>query len=298
MATPPRQRREKSTTYTVQDRSSQEELERLLIHDRMFTAGLGGILPEQTDPARFQSVLDVGCGPGGWLLEVASAYPTIARLCGVDISEKMLNFGSSQAEKLQLNTRVEFHEMDALRSLDFPAESFDLINQRFATSWLRIWEWPRLLQEYQRLARPGGVVRITEFNLCNESSSPALVQLGNLTIDAFYQSGHLSTPQSDGLTRELPRLLKQYGLLNVQTQAHLIEYRSGTPAGQDFYEDWKHLFRNIKPFLHKWTRMPEDYDEIYQQMLVEMQQPDFFAISRPLTVWGTRSPDYKEPAQR
>ncbi|HEX7735482.1 MAG TPA: methyltransferase domain-containing protein [Ktedonobacteraceae bacterium] len=298
MATPPKQRREKSNTYTVQDRASQEELDRLLIHDRIFTTALGGILPEQANPARFQSLLDVGCGPGGWLLEAAEAYPTMMQLCGVDISEKMLSFASARASAAHLDERVEFRVMDALRPLDFPDGSFDLLNQRFATSWLRIWEWPRLLQEYQRVTRPGGVIRITEFNLCNESSSPALVQLGNLAIDAFYQSGHLSVPQSDGLTKELPRLLSQYGLLNVQTRPYLIEYRAGTPAGNDFYEDWRRLFRNIEPFLRKWTHMPENYDEIYQQMLQEMRQPDFFAISRPLTAWGTRSPAYKEPAPR
>ncbi|HEY0757151.1 MAG TPA: class I SAM-dependent methyltransferase [Ktedonobacteraceae bacterium] len=293
MTTPPKQRREKSTTYTVHERASQEELDRLLIHDRMFTTALGGILPEQTDPTRFQSVLDVGCGPGGWLLEAAKNYPTLTRLCGVDINEKMLNHARTQASALQLNERAEFHQMDALRSLDFPDESFDLVNQRFATSWLRIWEWPRLLLEYQRITRPGGVIRVTEFNLCVESSSPALVELGKLTIEAFYQSGHLAIAESDGLTRELARLLGQYGIQNVQTRAHLIEYRAGTDEGRLFFEDWKRLFRNIEPFLHKWTRVPDDYESIYQQMLLEMKKTDFVAISRPLTAWGTRSSTYK-----
>jgi ubiquinone/menaquinone biosynthesis C-methylase UbiE len=298
MATPPRQRREKSNTYTVQERAGQEELDRLIIHDRIFTAALGGILPEQANPAGFQSLLDVGCGPGSWLLETARAYPTISRLCGVDINERMINFAISQASALQLNERVEFRVMDALGPLDFPAESFDLVNQRFATSWLRVWEWPQLLREYQRITRPGGVIRITEFNICSESSSSALVQLSNLAVSAFYQSGHLFAPRDDGLIKELPRLFTQYGLLDVQTQVHFIEYRAGTPAGQDFYEDWKRLFRNIEPFLRKWARVPDDYADLYQQMLLEMLQPDFTAILRPLTVWGTRSPDRKEPAQR
>jgi len=55
-------RREHPSTYFVQDRSNAEERERLRLQDQMFTTGMGGVLPEQPDPARFQRVLDVGCG--------------------------------------------------------------------------------------------------------------------------------------------------------------------------------------------------------------------------------------------
>lgn len=42
----------------------------------------------------------------------------------------------------------------------------------------------------------------------------------------------------------------------------------------------------VLPFLHKWVQVPDDYEEIYQQMLREMQQPDFVATLDLLTVWG------------
>src|SRR5262245_37890349 len=82
-------RGEQPSTYMVQDRSNREELTRLHLQDQMLTAGMGGVLPEQADPARFQNVLDVACGTGGWLIEVARAYPAISRLVGVDISARM-----------------------------------------------------------------------------------------------------------------------------------------------------------------------------------------------------------------
>lgn len=28
---------------------------------------MGGVLPEQQDPTRFRRVLNIGCGPGGWI---------------------------------------------------------------------------------------------------------------------------------------------------------------------------------------------------------------------------------------
>ncbi len=33
-------------------------------------------------------------------------------------------------------------------------------------------------------------------------------------------------------------------------------------------------------------RVPDDYEEIYQQMLSDMQQPDFVATWGLLTAWG------------
>src|SRR5579859_2345147 len=111
--------RDNSNTYTVQDRFSRENLERLLIHDRMFTSAMGGVLPEQPDPTRFQHVLDIGCGPGGWLIEAAKAYPNQSLLVGVDINEKMIAYAHAQTQASQLGDRVAFHQMDGLRPLDF-----------------------------------------------------------------------------------------------------------------------------------------------------------------------------------
>lgn len=138
---------EHPSTYFIENRSSKDDLARLPILDRMLTAAMGGILPEQTDPSLFHSILDVGCGTGGWIIEAARQYPTIARLTGVDISSTIVSSARTQAELSQLGERVEFHVMDALRMLEFPSATFDLVNQRAGASYLRTWDWPKLLQE-------------------------------------------------------------------------------------------------------------------------------------------------------
>ena len=114
---------------------------------------MGGVLAEQDEPARFTRVLDVGCGTGGWLIELAQAYPTITRLVGIDISGTMLDYARSQADAAGVSERVEFQVMSALQGLEFPDHSFDLVNQRLATSWLGTEAWPQVLQEYQRARR-------------------------------------------------------------------------------------------------------------------------------------------------
>lgn len=289
MTTPQQPQREHPSTYFVQDRSNEEELKRLLIQDRLVTAGMGGVLPEQSNATAFKRTLDVACGTGGWLIEAARSYPNISMLIGVDVSTRMIAYAREQAELQQMSKRVEFHTMDALRMLEFPRNYFDLVNQRMGSSYLRTWDWPNLLLEFQRVTRPGGVIRCTEANMVIESSSPALTQLFEMQVDAGYRSGHLFTFDRSSIIDNLESLLKRYGLQNVQTQLHKLEYRAGTAETQALYENMKRIFRTILPFFQKWTRVPTNYQEIYQHALDDMQRPDFVATWTLLTAWGDKS---------
>ena len=69
-----------------------------------------------------------------------------------------------------------------------------------------------------------------------------------------------------------------------------VEYRAGTSEGQHFAEDVRLMFQTLMPFLRKWARVPDDYKEIRQQAVREMQQPDFVATWNLLTAWGIRPP--------
>ncbi len=292
MPIPPEPKQEHPSTYLVQDRANQEELKRLQIQDHMFTAGMGGVLPEQSDPTRFPRVLDVGCGTGGWLIELAKTTPTCTLLVGVDASLKFIEYARAQAAAEQVSDRVEFHVMDALRMLEFPNNSFDLVNQRGGMSWLRTWDWTKLLSEYLRVVRPGGVIRITETENV-ESNSPAFTRFGGLLTKALYQAGYDFRPDSVGVISELIPLLSQHSIQQLQTRTYVLEYRAGTPEWQGFFEDSRRFFSTYLPFLRKWTRVPDDYEEICQQALHEMQQPDFVVTWSMLTAWGN-SPTSKD----
>ncbi len=276
-------------TYMVQDRSNGEEMARLRLQDAMLTHAMGGVLPEQSDPTSFRHVIDVGCGTGGWLIEAATAYPMIKELAGIDVSKVMVENARAQAEAAGVADRVTFRVMDALRMIEFPRHSFDLVNHRLNFSYLRTWEWPGLLQEYQRIARTGGVIRVTEPSFFVETNSPALNTLYQLGLDAFWNAGHLFTRGSTGVIDALAGMFHQQGILDEQTRCISMDYTANPELRSSFFEDTRLIFRTIRPFLQKWTKFPQDYDQLYKQALDEIQQPDFHAESQLLTVWGTNT---------
>ena len=88
--------------------------------------------------------------------------------------------------------------------------------------------------------------------------------------------------------------MTQHAVQDVQTRVHTIVYRAGTVEAQYAYEDVKLFYRVGLPFFQKWVNIPSDYQQIYQQALREMQQPDFVSTWTLLTAWGTK-PMYGEP---
>jgi SAM-dependent methyltransferase len=194
-----------------------------------------------------------------------------------------------------VSDRVDFQVMDALLILEFPKGYFDLVNLRSATSFMRTWNWPKLLSEMQRVARPGGVIRITEA-LRMHSNSPAVIRLMALFGEAFFNAGHLFsevktedtfTEGSAGIANDLARLLDQYGVHNIQTRISTGRYLPGTPTGQQYIEDLQLSGKNMLPFVRKWGRLPDDYDTLCQEALDATQRPDFSGSWDMLTAWGT-----------
>jgi ubiquinone/menaquinone biosynthesis C-methylase UbiE len=275
------------STYVVQDRKNKKELTRLTVQDQVLTVSMGGVLPEQADPTLFHHVLDIGCGTGGWSIEAAKTHRTMS-LVGIDISQRMIEYARAQSRAHQVNDRVEFLVMDALHTLDFPAASFDLVNLRFGSSFVRTWDWPQFLTELLRVTRPDGVIRVTDTEAVPPSNSSALTQLFEMLQCALFRSGHLFAQERTGLINHLAPLLDQYGCEQVQTKAYALDYRVGTPQGEAYYENWMLLLQNGRPFIQKWNCASRDYDAIYQQAVKEMQQPNFHATWNLLTAWGSK----------
>ncbi|HEV2583332.1 MAG TPA: class I SAM-dependent methyltransferase [Ktedonobacteraceae bacterium] len=282
-------KKEYPSTYYVQGKQSEQELERLTIQGQMMTEAMGGPLSEQAEPSSLRRVLDIACGPGEWVIATAKTYPTMS-LTGIDISRNMIQYAREQAGAEHLEDRVSFHVMDALLLLEFPASFFDLVNLRCCVGFMRTWDWPKMIKEMRRVSRAGAVVRITDAEAGHTCpASPALTQFSEWFQNALFQAGNLFEPAPSGLTGHLASLLGQHGCKAVQARTYSMTYQAGTPSAKVYYDDMQRAFQTLRPFILKWgpRTAPDDYDALCQQALAEIQQSNFQATWNLLTAWGT-----------
>lgn len=263
---------------------------RLTDQDRLITKGMGGLFPERSDLSGIHRILDIGCGPGGWALEVAYAYPEI-EVVGFDISQAMIDYANRRARVQQLDN-AHFMVRDARDPFDVPDNSFDLVNARFI-AFLGPAQWPKLIDECQRITRPGGVIRLTESEWAI-TNSPAHEQLYGMFYRAMKLAGQSYSP--DGriydITPMLGGFLYKVGCINIQHMAHAIDFSAGTEDYEGFRRDWMVFNKLIQPFLIKMgVTTQEEVDQFYQQMEFEMLQDDYRGLMYILTVWG-ETPKY------
>jgi hypothetical protein len=80
----------------VADPETLAEMARLLDQDLLVTRRVSGLLPPDVLPEQILDVLDVGCGPGGWVREVARVYPHLA-VTGIDNSALVIEYAAARA---------------------------------------------------------------------------------------------------------------------------------------------------------------------------------------------------------
>lgn len=277
----------RENTYVV-DAESAAEMARLMTQDRVLTSGMGGIFPEQADLSNVQRVLDLACGPGGWPLEVAYTYSDM-EVVGVDISERMIAYAQAQAEAQQ-RRNLSFRVMNILQHLDFPPDSFDLVNARFISSFMLREHWPAFFRECLRVLKPGGILRLTEpeLGMTNKIHSE---KIWLMLFEAERRLGLNFSPNGcrQGIIYMLPYLLQQAGLTVSGQMPHLLDSSFGTEAHESFYRDFATAFPLLEPMVVK-TQMAtqEEWRDLYHKALAEMYEEDYRSAIILLTVWGRR----------
>ncbi len=270
------------------DAESALEMSRLLDLDKIVTMTMGGILAEYTPQEinKFQHVLDIGCGPGGWVHEMAFMYPD-KEITGIDISENMIRYAQAHAQVRGLHN-AHFQVLDALDMHMLPDSTFDLVNIRLAVGFVPNQHWLDLLTECERVLRPGGMLRQTEIEV-GFTNKPALETILAISQDALHRVGRGFSPtgRHTGMTYMLRYLFQQAGFQQISTRAYGMDFSFGTVAHTAVFSDYKFVLLLAKPLIAHTGILPEpEYDALYAQAMSEMQQPDFCGMSFLFTAWG------------
>lgn len=276
------------TNEYVIDVEDPAETARLLEQDRLVSMKMTEPwLPNSLQATEPLHILDLACGPGGWVLGVAERYRG-CQIVGIDISTKMIEYARGMA-KIQRLSNTHFEVANVLGSLqNLALGQFDFINARFLVGIMQPNHWAGLLHECQQLLRPGGMLRLTEGEF-PITSSPALSRLNALLADAFFraQRSFSSDGRSLGITAYLAPLLREAGYGQIRLVASALESSYGTELHQPAYHDMRVIFSLVKTFLlDTGVCTAQELDQYYECMLQEMLKPSYYAYSSLLSAEG------------
>jgi ubiquinone/menaquinone biosynthesis C-methylase UbiE len=276
-------------TYVL-DPESPTEMARLINLDRVMTSAMGGPfsgVPRLPEEAK---VLDLACGPGSWVLDVAFEHPNF-EVAGVDISSTMIGYANARARTQNL-PNASFGVMDITQPLDFSDNTFDLLNARLLVAVLHREAWAPFLEECTRILKPGGILRLTEpVDAAGITTSASYERWGQFSYQALWRAGYGFSTNGNtlGITTVLPRMLRKLKYQNVHNLAHTLEFSAGSDAWQDFYHNAQVLYNTAPPFFIKaGVTTQEEIDQLYQQMLIEWLSDEFCGMWHFVTAVGEK----------
>lgn len=276
------------------------ELARLLRQGRPVTKSVGllppGInlahLPSQAPDDRHPPrVLDIGCGPGEWVMELAAHYPEV-EVRGIDISHLMVAYAQAEAANRE-TPNATFEVMNALEPMSFDDDTFDIVHIRTALAFVPRGLWPALYLECQRLLREEGILIHTEAsgsitNDGNPASARLMLWLGramDLRGLGFWDEASML---HDIHAKQL-EFFQSTGFQNIQQFQVIDDSSYGTPEYYAWLEHLKHTMLGIKPLVCGSLGIS---DADFHTLIAEAQRErmlDTFVMRTPyLTVCGRK----------
>lgn len=157
-------------------------------------------------------VLDNGCGIGLETARLARRVGPSGRVVGIDVSPPMIAEARRRAGADAAH--IEYAVMDAQR-LDFPDGAFDLCRTERV---LRYVEQPaQALREMARVVRPGGHVVAFDFD-----SDATVIDAPDLVLVRRVREILDAAVPHSWIGRQLPRLFRQAGLVEVAVVPHVL----------------------------------------------------------------------------
>ncbi|MEO6890016.1 MAG: class I SAM-dependent methyltransferase [Ktedonobacteraceae bacterium] len=265
-----------------------------LLLERRVSELLGGALPGELDLSRVRRVLDVGCGVGGWVYEMAWRHPDV-QLIGIDkrayFIEQALGYVWGGISNVIYLVQDALH----LEGAPFEPESFDLVHMRLLGGEIVAQDYPPLLRALAVLCRPGGLIAWTEMEF-PLTSSPACQHLWDLLQQGLRKAGRAFAPGSAlGITAHMNRWLEAAGCHLILDKAHLIDISSGasgpTDAHQTFQQRALTFVQQVRPFLLELGLLSEpSFKRIVKQMQQEIQEETFSGVCYLRSVVGEKAP--------
>jgi ubiquinone/menaquinone biosynthesis C-methylase UbiE len=161
-------------------------------------------------------VLDIGCGTGQTLLQLAEQVGTEGQVIGVDVAPLLLEIAKRRTEPL---SQVRLIQMDA-QYLDLPSESTDAVFSRFGV--MTFSDPVAAFTNFRRILKPSGALAFCCWRSLREN------ELDYLPLSAAgFQSTVDESPFSFADGDHIRRTLEAAGFSEILIQSHNEKVSSG-----------------------------------------------------------------------
>lgn len=202
--------------------------------DHMVFVRMFGRLTVYDFPTPPESVLDLGCGTGLWCVEAAKQWPS-SEFVGLDI--KKIQPDLSRTGHMDLASRINWVHANFLTALPFGSNLFDFVRIRYIGLAVPEDKWQDLLEEVNRVLKPGGLLEITEDDLTFPSGPmPYSGLTESVLLSTTSSSDSMPSSSQTSLTTPVSALPRDHlNLLIPSSSIGELETLSPPPLTQ--YED-------------------------------------------------------------
>ncbi|KAF7330973.1 S-adenosyl-L-methionine-dependent methyltransferase [Mycena venus] len=189
-----------------------EELQRLILQHNVLKGVFENkilLAPVQLDANG--AVLEIGTGPGRWILDLADSVDSSIPMVAVDIQSRM--FPASAP------TNIDFRVESATHLPSEWTNKFSLVHQRLLMAALQIADWPVCLREIHRVLRPGGWVQLGEFTGWPAGKYPGKPCMEKLV--AMYRAMGDARGLYTDCTQGIGKMLAEAGFVEIQSEARM-----------------------------------------------------------------------------
>jgi ubiquinone/menaquinone biosynthesis C-methylase UbiE len=218
-------------------------------------------------------VLEVGCGNGWVLREVARRVGATGRAVGIDPSPELLAIAKDQAAHEQLP--VELHPA-SVAALPFATGAFDTVLVPLVL--LHVPEAEAVLPEVIRVVHPGGNVGVWE----RDNESFVINHPDRALTRRIIQAGTDNTAVNAWVGRRLPGLLAAAGLVEVQIRPFVSLERNRDGAAVRYILRWVEVATELERIT------PAEREQWLDALEGETQRGGFLVGVTHFFVWGTR----------
>lgn len=207
-----------------------------------------------------RTILDVGCGTGLWVREMAQTLPQ-AQITGLDLDLAAL--------PAAWPANCQFVVGDVLRGLPFASETFDVVHQRFLATTISARSWFAVIRELVRVARPGGWLELVELGQSMSNPGPATCRYLQ-----WWRAWEAQTERDTTVVEHLGALLQNAGLCQVRQRRIIAPVGQwGGQAGTLLMTDLLESIASMsQPFCSALHLSPHDFSATIEALPAEWEQ--------------------------